>query len=106
MFDTRERAAEAKFVHERDAAFQAHAHRDRMFGRWAARLMGLRGAAIEDYARSLMFSDMEGVGDEALLARVQSDLAQGGVAGPRAAEDRLQRKLERLHALARADLDG
>ena len=106
MFETRERAAEAKFVHERDVAFQAHAHRDRMFGRWAARLMGLRGPAIENYARSLMFSDVESVDDEALLARVRSDLAERDVAGPRAAEDRLRRKLERLNALARADLGG
>jgi hypothetical protein len=106
MLETREHAAEAGFVHERDVAFQARALRDRMFGRWAGRLMGLGSTAVEDYARALMLSNIERSNDESLLAIVRGDLAKRGVSGPRASEERLQRKLERFGAIADAHLRG
>ncbi|WP_164919582.1 ATPase inhibitor subunit zeta [Hansschlegelia zhihuaiae] len=106
MLEQRERAAESGFVHERDVAFQAHARRDRMFGRWVGHLIGLSGAAADDYGRTLMLSNVEGGSDETLLAAVRTDLAKHGVFGVRATEERLQRKLERLGALADAHLRG
>ena len=106
MVDARERAAEAAFVHEHDLAFQAHSRRDRMFGRWAGHLMGLRGRAAEDYARDLMLSNVERKDDTALIAIVQADLARRGVGGLCATEERLRRKLERLGALTDAHPRG
>ncbi|MGA0532435.1 ATPase inhibitor subunit zeta [Hansschlegelia sp. KR7-227] len=102
MLEHREAAAEARFVHERDVAFEAHARRDRMFGRWAAHLMGMKGEAVEDYARALMLTDVAQAGDDGVLDRVLEDLAEHGVVGVRASEDRLRRKLERLHATAQS----
>ncbi|MDR4307275.1 DUF1476 family protein [Chelatococcus sambhunathii] len=106
MLDARERAAEAGFAHERDAEFQAHARRDRTFGRWVARLIGLRGEAAEEYARDLMLSNIERKTDETLIADAQADLARRGVSGVKASEERLRRKLERLGALKDAHPRG
>jgi hypothetical protein len=103
MFETRERAEEAKFVHQRDVEFQVHARRDRMFGRWAARLMGMKAGAIDDYARYLVASDIAGTDDE-LIKVVSANLEDCGVVGVKASADRLRRKLERFHALAQAHL--
>jgi hypothetical protein len=104
MLEHREAAAEARFVHERDVAFEAHARRDRMFGRWAAHLMGMKDEAIDEYARALMLADVTQAGDEDVLEKVLEDLAKHDVVGVRASEDRLRRKLERLHAIAQSAL--
>lgn len=105
MLDARERAAEAGFAHERDVAFHAKVRRDRMFGRWAGHLMGLRGDAAENYASDLMLSNIEG-DDDRLIAAGQADLARSGVRGRRASDGRLRRKLARLGALADAYVRG
>lgn len=103
MFETRERAEEAKYVHQRDVAFQVRALRDRMFGRWAARLMGMRNEAVEHYARYLAVSDIDG-DDGQLIMVVRENLADFGVVGHRASEGRLRRKLKRFHDIARTHL--
>jgi hypothetical protein len=100
MLETRARAEEAKFALDHDAAFKAHARRDRMFGRWAAHLLGLRGEAAEGYALELMRDDAESAGDDRVLLRVGDDLRSAGVAAAVFCEDRLRRKLERLAAIA------
>ncbi|MET0314431.1 MAG: DUF1476 domain-containing protein [Hansschlegelia sp.] len=105
MLETRERAEEARFAHRQDLAFRTHARRDRVFGRWAAHLMGLRGQAVEDYARRLVMADVAGTDDE-LLAVVRGDLIDCGVSGVKASEDRLRRKLERLQAIFHAQLEA
>lgn len=106
MFEARQQAAEAVFVHERDLAFEARALRDRMFGRWAARLMGMSGAAADAYARGMMLSNIDQPNDGRLLAIALGDFDKRGLSAPRASKERLQRKLERLRAVAEAHVRG
>jgi len=92
MLDARATAEKAKFAADRDAAFKAHAHRDRMFGRGAADLRGHRGEAAEGYARDLMRDDVKSADDARILVKVGDDLgeasptrrsARSRAAGPR-----------------------
>lgn len=100
MLDARAKAEDAKFALDRDAAFKAHARHDRMFGRWAAHLLGLRGEAAEGYALELMRDDVESAGDDRVLVKVGDDLQSAGVDAAVFCEDRLRRKLERLAEVA------
>lgn len=106
MLEAKELAAETGYVLERDHAFQVRARRDRMFGRWVARLLGLTAERADRYGRKLMLANIETADDEAALTRVQNDLAQSGVKGICASEERLRRKLDLLQAVAEADLRG
>ncbi len=65
--------------------------------------MGMKDKAIEDYARYLVVSDIDG-DDEQLIKVLSGNLADRGVLGDKASEDRLRQKLERLHVIARTHL--
>lgn len=73
-FDEREKAHEKKFEHDQELAFKARARRNHLFGLWAAKELGLAGAAAESYARDLMAALPAKHADEALLANVAADL--------------------------------
>src|SRR5215510_6272053 len=73
-FDDRERAEEAKFKIDQELEFKAQARRAKLVGLWAAELIGLSGAAAEDYAKSVVMADMEQAGVEDLFRKVRADL--------------------------------
>ncbi|MGH7090354.1 MAG: ATPase inhibitor subunit zeta, partial [Stellaceae bacterium] len=49
-FDDREKAFERKFERDQELAFKVRARRRRLLGLWAARQLGLSGAAAQSYA--------------------------------------------------------
>jgi hypothetical protein len=100
-FDNREKAEEAKFAHDQDLAFKANARRNKLLGLWAAELMGLAGAAAEDYARTVVASDFEKSGDEDVFAKVRKDLDAKGVAQ---SDHQLRRKMDELLDEAKAQI--
>lgn len=97
-FDDREHAFEAKFVHDADMQFRAQARRDKLLGLWAAGLMGKSGDAANDYAISIVETDIESPGAKDVVAKILADLA-GKVS---AAE--IDAKLVELTAVAKAQL--
>jgi hypothetical protein len=78
-FDNRENAFENKFAHDADTRFRILARRDKLIGLWAAAKLGKDGAAAEEYAKSVVLSDLELPGDDDIIAKLHGDLASLGV---------------------------
>lgn len=79
QFDDRERAFESKFAHDEEMKFRITARRNRLLGEWAARKMGLSEAETESYAKDVVRSDFEELGDESVIRKVLGDLTSAGV---------------------------
>ncbi|WP_342108689.1 DUF1476 domain-containing protein [Methylobacterium sp. SI9] len=98
-FDARERAYEQRFVLEEEARFHARNRRNRLLATWACERMALSGPAAEAYVTA--FTDCAVVADdEAVIARLQSDLAAAGIG---ATLPHLRTEMERCAAVARAE---
>jgi hypothetical protein len=78
-FDDRQKAFEAKFAHDNDLRFRILARRGKLIGLWAADKLGKSGEAAEDYAKSVLLSDLEIPGDDDIIAKLLGDLKGLGV---------------------------
>ena len=78
-FDDREKAFENKFAHDEEMRFRIAARRNRLLGEWAARKMGLSEAETESYAKDVVRSDFEELGDESVIRKVLGDLTSAGI---------------------------
>jgi hypothetical protein len=78
-FNDRERAFESKFAHDEEMNFRITARRNRLFGEWAARQMGLSEAEGVSYAKEVVHSDFEEAGDHDVVRKVMGDLTSAGV---------------------------
>lgn len=97
-FDDRERGFERKFALDEEQEFKAHARRNKALGQWAAGMMGLEGAQIDEYAKAVVKSDFEQPGDEDVLRKVFEDLKGSGVT---VSEADVRMKMAELLAQAR-----
>lgn len=93
----REKAFESKFAHDAELKFKAEARRNKLLGNWAAELLGLSGDEADNYARSVVMSDLEEVGDEDVFRKVRGDFDAAGVAQ---SDHQLRRKMDELLAVA------
>jgi hypothetical protein len=78
-FDSREQAFEAKFAHDEDTKFRILARRGKLIGLWAAEKLGKSGESADDYAKSVLLSDLEIPGDDDIVAKLLGDLKALGV---------------------------
>ena len=97
-FDDREQGFEKKFALDQEQEFKAHSRRNRALGQWAAGLMGLEGAHVEEYAKAVVKSDLELPGDDDVLRKVFEDLKGSGV---EITEGAVRMKMAELLAQAR-----
>jgi hypothetical protein len=95
-FTDREQGFEGKFAHDQEQEFRARARRNRMFGEWAARLMGLDN--VEDYAQAVVKSEVDQPADDDVLRKVSQDLAGAGLT---IREGEIRSKMDELLAIAR-----
>jgi len=102
-FDEREKGFEAKFKLDQETQFKVTSRRNKMLGLWAAKQMGLSGAAAEDYATSVVMADMEKPGDDDVVAKVMKDLGAKGVA---VSEHRVRAEMQALLSVARKQIMG
>lgn len=100
-FDDREQGFEKKFALDQEQEFKANSRRNRMLGEWAAGLMGLEGAHVQEYARAVIKSDFELPGDEDVLRKVFEDLKGSGV---QVTEGDVRMKMAELLAQAREQI--
>ncbi len=97
MFEDREKAFEAKYLHDEELRFRVMCRRNRLIGLWAAEQLGLSGEAADAYVRSMITAQFgEGVCPD-IHDRLHADLNAKGVD---LSDHRLRRKLEELHAAA------
>ncbi|NEX94293.1 DUF1476 domain-containing protein [Caulobacter sp. 17J65-9] len=101
IFDEREQAFEAKFAHDQEVEFKAHARRDRLLGLWAAERMGLSPESAEQYAAVLVRADIGRSGEDDVARKVIQDLSASNVAVPEAV---LHQKMDELLAQAREQI--
>lgn len=78
-FDDRKRGEEAKFAMDQAADFKVMARRNKLLGLWAADLMELSGGDAEAYAKEVVLSDLEEVGDEDVFRKIRGDFDIKGV---------------------------
>ncbi len=97
-FDNRENAFENKYAHDEQMQFRAVARRNKLVGLWAADLMGMRGEAAQDYAKSVVVADMEEAGHEDVVRKVDGDL--GALSSPEA----IRAKMDELMPEAQAQI--
>jgi len=100
-FDDRERAEEVKFKLDQELEFKAQARRAKLVGLWAAELMGLSGAAADDYAKSVVMADMEEAGTEDIFRKIRADLDLQSV---QLSDHQIRAKLEECLATARQQI--
>jgi hypothetical protein len=90
--DEREKGYEARFAHDQELAFKVAARRDKLLGLWAAKHLGLTGAAAEAYAKDTISADLERPGDDDVIEKVAKDFAAKGIAiGAARISDELKR---------------
>lgn len=77
--DDRKDAFENKFAHDEAMKFKATARRNKLLGLWAADKLGKTGEAAEAYAREVVVSDFEEVGDEDVFRKIRGDFDAAGV---------------------------
>ncbi|MEA1834397.1 ATPase inhibitor subunit zeta [Methylobacterium durans] len=78
-FEERERVAEMLFARAEEMHFVTHCYAVRALAAFAVGRLGVDSQTSEAYARLLIAEVIEGLDDEALLMRVQGDLAANGV---------------------------
>ena len=98
LFDEREQAFEAKFVHDADIQFRVRARRDKLLGLWAADLLGKTGSEAGAYAQSVVSADLEQAGHEDVVRKLSADL------GSRVSEDQIRAKLLALQLKAQQEM--
>ena len=70
---TKEKAAENKYVRDKEVEFKIHARAHKLLGLWAAGKMGVSGAAAEEYAAALVASELAGNAKH-LFEKIRHDL--------------------------------
>jgi hypothetical protein len=103
-FTEREKGFEAEFKRNQELMFRVTARRNRLFGLWAAKWLGLcAGEEAEAYAKTVVAADFEAPGDADVIEKVRTDLVKAGVA---VTERELRAELERSAAEAHRQLAG
>jgi hypothetical protein len=101
-FDKREEGFEQQFAHDEDLRFKAMARRNKLLGLWAADKLGLKGAEADAYAKSVVMSDFEEVGDHDVFRKVRGDLDAKKVSG--VSDEQLRATMTELLARAVAEI--
>ena len=78
-FDNRKKAFEDKFAHDADLKFKAEARRNKLLAIWAGGKLGIEGAALEDYIKSVRKADLAEAGDDDVFRKVRDDLKANSI---------------------------
>jgi hypothetical protein len=97
-FEDRKKAEEAKYRHDEEFRFKVNARRNKLLGLWAAEHFGLAADEAATYAKEVVKSDFERVGDSDVVEKVLGDFAARKIEMD---EHRLRKQMERLLETAR-----
>ncbi len=73
-FTEREKAFEAKYLHDEELDFQINAKRNYLFGLWAAGLLGYKDQKAERYIAEVIMVDCQKTHEDDVLHKVLRDL--------------------------------
>jgi len=102
-FDEREKGFETKYKRDQELQFKVNARRNKLLGLWAADKLGLKDAAAEAYAKSVVSADFERPGDDDVIQKVVKDLSAKGIA---LKDADIRKELDRLLPLAKTQIEG
>jgi hypothetical protein len=102
-FDERERSFEKKFALDEELKFKSEQRRNRLLGEWAAARLGITGAAVDDYVKSVRKADLTTKGDDDVFQKVRQDLDAKGVA---VSDAELRRAMSEFLAQAVTQIEG
>ena len=69
-FQDREDAIERKFQHDNEIAFKVRARRNRLFGFWVGKQLGLEAVELESYATRIVIFSVQNPSDADLIRTV------------------------------------
>ena len=78
-FDEREKAFEAKAVHDEELKFKIHARTSKLIGLWAAEKLGRTGQEADDYAKTVVVADLEEAGHDDVVRKIKADFDAANV---------------------------
>jgi len=96
-FHDREKSFEAKHKLDAELQFKAESRRNKLLGQWAAEKMGMSGAEVDAYAKTVVVADLDEPGVEDVMRKVMGDFKTRGVS---ISEDEVRTELERLMGVA------
>jgi hypothetical protein len=74
-----ERSEEQRHAHRDRYKFELMVRRDQIIGLWAAERLGYAGEEAEQYAVTLMLTDVEHPGDEGIIRKLTVDFEHHGL---------------------------
>ena len=101
--DVKETKGESDFARQTEDDFTTVARRNKLLGLWAAEKLGITGDAAEAYAKEVVRSDFEEVGDGGVVRKVMKDFADNGV---ELTEDGLRHEMATLLDVARKSVEA
>lgn len=101
IFDNRERAFEIRFARDEELKFRATARRNKLMGLWAAQKLGMGESEAADYARAVVFADLNRVGGRDAPAKLAADLATAGI---NVTDEEMQAAIREFTALAELEV--
>lgn len=97
-FGQREKSFEAKFLHDEDLLFRIQAKRNRLFGLWAAELLGHKGDKVYLYVEEVIIVDVQKCHEDDVVHKVLRDFAASQIS---ISEHRVRKKLQECWEEAR-----
>lgn len=94
----RQKAFEQKYANDQEIRFKVIAIRNKLVGEWAAELLGLEGAAKEDYSIFVIESDLKEVGDNYVINKIKTDFDKEAI---EITENQIQSKLDSFFGQAK-----
>ncbi len=88
----REKAYEAKYLHDEELNFKINARRNRLFGEWAASLLNYTGEKADTYCDDVIMAAFQKNHNMNAFGKVLKDLEQAKVD---ISEHRVQKEFER-----------
>ncbi|WP_342359763.1 DUF1476 domain-containing protein [Terrarubrum flagellatum] len=101
--DDRKDAFEKKFAHDEELRFKATARRNKLLGLWAAAKLGKSGADADAYAKSVVMSDFEEIGDHDVFKKIRTDFDAAGV---HESDHQIRRTMDDLMTQAAKDIQA
>ena len=77
-FNEREKGFEAKFKLDQETEFRITARRNKLLGLWLGEQLGLNDSEINDFAASVVASDLVEPGDEDVIRKCMADIHERG----------------------------
>ena len=102
-FHDRKKSFEAKYKQDQELEFKITARRNKLLGEWLAGELGIKGDAVEAYAKDVVIADLEEPGDEDVIRKVMADIVEGNLG---ITEATIRGKLVELESVARGQLLG